>query len=113
MSIDHAIKHGIIGGPIQHVERCPKTSRIYETGSGAQSHVEQSARFVAEAAWQNDLPREGERCVQTGREYMVGSGALPRSLQTQQFLAEAPLEFKAQRQADFEAFRDLEPAGRA
>ena len=29
MSIDHAIRHGIIGGPTQKpVERCPVTNRI-------------------------------------------------------------------------------------
>ena len=33
MSIDHAIRHGIIGGPTQKpVERCPVTNRIYEFG---------------------------------------------------------------------------------
>jgi hypothetical protein len=113
MSVDHAIRHGIIGRPTQVVERCPRTGRIYEVGSGAWSKEEQTERFLREAAIAANMPREGEHCLQTGREYMVGSGAWPRSLQTQLFPEEAPPEFKALRRAKFEAFRDIEPQGRA
>jgi hypothetical protein len=120
MSIDHAIRHGIIGGPTQKpVERCPVTNRIYESGSGALDHAHQTALFIREAAIIADMPKEGEVCAQTGRPYEVSAqGGSPRwdetkTAQSQRFLEEAPPEFKAKRQADFVAFQALEPLGRA
>jgi hypothetical protein len=115
---DDPYANGILGAP-QVVERCPITGRIYESGSGALSHAEQSAMFRQEAAIAADMPKEGEVCAQTGRPFEVcAPRGGPRWLetkqaQTQRFLAEAPPDFKSQRRADFEAFRDLEPQGRA
>jgi hypothetical protein len=39
--------------------RCPRTLRLFEVGSGALSHAEQTANFVREAARDGDLPKSG------------------------------------------------------
>jgi hypothetical protein len=94
-------------------ELCPITNRVFERGSGALSHAEQTANFVREKAWLDDMPNAGERCVQTGHEYEVGAGAHPRAIQSQRFLDELPPELKAQRQAAANALMAIEPAGKA
>jgi hypothetical protein len=105
-------QRGILGRP-DVVERCPKTNREYERGSGALSHEAQTAMFVREALIAADMPKEGEVCSQTGRKFEVGSGAHPKSMQTARFLAELSPAEKAQRQAGANALASIEPAGRA
>lgn len=94
-------------------ERCARTGRIFESGSGAQSRQEQSERFLREQAAENDRPKEGDYCLQTGRAYDCSVGALSKSQQTAGFLAELPPAVKAQRQADADALLTVEPVGRA
>jgi hypothetical protein len=60
--------------------RCPKTLRLYEVGSGALSHAEQTANFVREAARDGDIPKPGE-CDPKGRQYETGVGCLTRTAQ--------------------------------
>jgi hypothetical protein len=93
--------------------RCPATGRLYEVGSGALSHEQQSENFIRQATASGDRPREGERCAQTGREFECGSGALPKTAQTRRFLSELPPEQQAARKAAFEALVAAEPAGQA
>jgi hypothetical protein len=69
--------------------RCARTNRLYEVGSGALPHAEQTANFVREAARDGDMPKSGEICDRTGRPYEVGSGCLPKAAQTAAFLREA------------------------
>jgi hypothetical protein len=69
--------------------RCEKTARLFEVGSGALSHAEQTANFVREAARDGDLPKSGESCDRTGRPYEVGRGCLTKTAQTAAFLREA------------------------
>jgi hypothetical protein len=99
-------------GSREPVERDPVTARIYERGSGALSHPEQSAMFQRQAAIAADIPRAGERDPQTGREFEIGAGCLPKALQVQKFLDELPPAAKAQRQADANALLAVEAAGR-
>jgi hypothetical protein len=103
---------GILGRP-EPVERCAATGRPYERGHGAQSHAEQSARFIREQAAEADRPKEGEFDLQTGQPFDCSIGALPKSVQAAEFLAQAPPEFKARRREAFEAFRAIEPQGSA
>ena len=95
------------------VERCPRTGRVFEDGSGALSREQQTANFVREAAIAADMPRDGERCSQTGRFYECGSGALPKSMQTANFIDQLPPERKARRRANAEKLMAAEPAGKA
>ena len=113
MSTDHIFRTGVLGGPPRPVERCAVTGRIFENGSGALSHEEQTAMFSREQAVADDMPREGETCVQTGRPYEWGVGALTKTLQTARHLAELSPAAMAERQASFEALKAVEPAGRA
>jgi hypothetical protein len=69
--------------------RCPKTGRLFEVGSGALPHDQQTANFVHEAARDGDMPKAGEICGRTGRAYEVGSGCLTKAAQTAAFLREA------------------------
>ncbi len=68
-------------------ERCARTGRIFETGSGALPREQQTARFLREAATAADMPAEGERCPETGLPFEVGRGALTRARQTALFKA--------------------------
>ena len=95
------------------VERCQKTGRIYARGSGALSHEQQTANFLAEVARAADMPKPGERCLQTGREFECGHGALPKSFQIANFLVELPAEAKAGRQANFEKLKAMPVKGEA
>ncbi len=69
-------------------ERCERTGRIFERGSGALSKEAQTAMFVREAAIAGDMPKEGERCPETDRLYEVGSGCFTKQRQTHAFLQE-------------------------
>jgi hypothetical protein len=95
-------------------ERCPRTGRPYESGSGALSKDQQTALFVHQAALQAvEMPREGERCVHTGRLYESGSGCLSKQQQTTAFLNELPQSVKDERAANAAALAAAAPAGRA
>jgi hypothetical protein len=100
-------------GSREPVERCPVTNRIYERGSGALSHEEQTAMFQREVAVRADIPLPGERCAQTGRFFETGHGALPKSAQSARFLSELSPDQLAHRRASFEAFKLLEIQGSA
>jgi hypothetical protein len=69
--------------------RCSVTKRLYEVGSGALPHDQQTANFVREAARDGDLPKAGEICGRTGRPYEAGRGCLTKTAQTAAFLREA------------------------
>jgi len=97
----------------QGFERCPKTGRPFERGSGALSKAEQTARFIREAAAEADKPKRGERDLQTGREFDCSVGALPKSVQTARFLDQLSPAQKALRRANFEALVAIAPAGSA
>jgi hypothetical protein len=94
-------------------QRCPKTDRPFERGSGALSQAQQTANFIREAARAADIPKMGEHCSQTGREFDCSVAALPRSIQTQQFLSELSPAQKAQRRQNFDALVAVAPAGSA
>jgi hypothetical protein len=113
MSVDRASRNGVLGGPPRAAERCPRTGRIYEDGSGALSKEEQTALFEREAAIAADMPKLGERCPQTGRPYERSIGALSKMRQTANFLAELSPAAKVQRKADADALAAVEPAGSA
>ena len=72
--------------------RCEKTGRLFEVGSGALPHAEQSANFVRDAARAADMPKNGECCPKTGRFYEFGSGALTKTQQSALFAREASPE---------------------
>jgi hypothetical protein len=93
--------------------RCSVTGRLFEVGSGALSHAEQSANFAREAALAADMPKPGERCAQTGREFEGGSGSLSKTAQTRQFLGELSPAQKAQRVEAYDALVAMIPEGRA
>jgi hypothetical protein len=69
--------------------RCEKTGRLFEVGSGALPHTEQTSNFLREAARDGDMPKHGEICGRTGRPYETGSGCLTKTAQTAAFLREA------------------------
>jgi hypothetical protein len=81
--------------------RCPKTGRLFEAGSGALPHEQQTANYVREAAQEAafaaDAPKDGEFCPQTGRPYEVGSGALTKTAQSRMFLQDLSPAQKMQR----------------
>lgn len=110
---ERALGTGVLGGPPKSPERCPRTGRIYEDGSGALSKEEQTALFLRDAWIEADMPKPGECCVQTGRPFQIGSGARTRTEQTERFLAELPPAAQAERQAAANALFAIEPAGRA
>jgi len=93
--------------------RCPATGRLFEAGSGALPHEQQTANFVRERDRGADMPKAGETCVQTGREFECGRGCLPKSAQTAQFLNELSPADLAQRKAAFDALVAATPAGAA
>jgi hypothetical protein len=109
---DHIYRTGVLGRP-KPAERCPRTGRIYEDGSGALSKEEQTALFMREAAIAADMPHSGEFCPQTGRQYEIGGGAQTKTQQTERFLDELSPAAKAQRQAAANALFAIEPSGRA
>ena len=89
---DTANSDRLVFGLGEEIQRCPKTGRAFERGSGALSHEQQSANFVREAAHTADMPKDGERCPKTGRFYEFGRGALTKAAQTAMFLREASPE---------------------
>ena len=129
MSVDRAITSGVLGGPPRRsqgdtnkrdllvfghdAERCPKTGRFFENGSGARPRNEQTEMFLRQQAAEEDRPKEGESCPQTGRPYECGSGALPKSVQSYYFLAALSSAAKEQRQENANVLAAIEPAGRA
>jgi hypothetical protein len=68
--------------------RCPVTNRLYEAGSGALSHQQQTAAFVRERDIAADMPRPGE-CAPDGRPYETGAGCLTKSAQRAMWSREA------------------------
>jgi hypothetical protein len=68
--------------------RCPRTLRLYEAGSGALSHEQQTALFVREASLAGDMPRHGE-CAPDGRPYETGRGCLTKTAQRAMWAREA------------------------
>jgi hypothetical protein len=127
MSIDNAIRSGILGGPPRQggpnkqdmlvfgtgAERDEATGRYFERGSGALPRQEQTAMFLRQQAVERDRPKEGDACPYSGRPYDCSIGALPKSAQTEQFFAELPDSVKAQWFAKAEALAAIEPQGRA
>lgn len=101
-----------LGGDSAH-PRCDVTGRLYELGSGALSHEQQTANFVRERDFAGTPPKEGERCVQTDREYECGSGALSKERQTAVFLSELSPAEKSQRASAAAALNAVPPAGNA
>jgi hypothetical protein len=89
---DTANSDKLVFGLGEEIQRCPKTGRAYEVGSGALSHEQQTANFVREAARFGDMPKDGECCPKTGRFYEFGSGALTKTLQSALFVREASPE---------------------
>jgi hypothetical protein len=88
---DTANSDKLVFGLGEEIQRCPKTGRAFERGSGALSHADQSANFVREAARAGDMPRDGEQCPHTGF-YEFGSGALTKTQQSAHFAREASPE---------------------
>jgi hypothetical protein len=76
-------------------QRCPETGRLFEQGSGALSHEQQTANYLREAGRSADMPKPGECCPQTGREYETGSGCLTSMSQTRLFIEAMSPEQKA------------------
>jgi hypothetical protein len=93
--------------------RCPITGRLFEVGSGALPHEQQTANFVRQRDMKADMPTEGEICLQTGRPFECGSGALSKADQTRIFLSELPREAKEARAAAAASLAAVEPSGRA
>jgi hypothetical protein len=60
--------------------RCPKTGRLFEVGSGALPHDQQTANFVRERNHAADMPCAGE-CAPGGRAYESGRGCLTKTAQ--------------------------------
>jgi hypothetical protein len=77
-----------------HATRCPFTGRVYENGSGARSQQEQTERFIAEQAAENDRALPGDVCPYSGQPLDASIGALPRSIQIENFFAALPEETK-------------------
>jgi hypothetical protein len=70
-------------------ERCLVTNRPFEVGSGALPRDQQTANFIAAAAYAADLPKLGEICARTGRNFETGHGCQTKTMQTARFLSEA------------------------
>jgi hypothetical protein len=86
---DTANTDRLVFGLGEEIQRCSRTGRAYEVGSGALSHAEQTAMFVRQAARTADMPTDGECCPKTGRFYEFGSGALTKTQQSAMFAREA------------------------
>jgi hypothetical protein len=97
----------------QDAERCPKTGRLFESGSGALAHAEQTLMFLRQQAAEIDRPKEGESCPYSGRPFDCSIGALPKSVQTEQFFAELPDNVKAEWFRQAEVLATQQPAGTA
>jgi hypothetical protein len=69
-------------------DRDPASGRLFETGSGAKSQAEQSARFAAEAARASDMPLSGESAP-NGRRYETGRGCLTKTAQREMWARES------------------------
>jgi TPR repeat protein len=112
---DHANqeKHVFSLGDPNVTARCPKTGRLYEAGSGALSHEQQTANYVREAAAAGDMPRDGEQCLQSGKFYETGSGCHTKAIQSRRFLNELSPEEKAQCVAAAAALAAVTPSGQA
>jgi hypothetical protein len=110
---DTANSDNLVFGLGNEMERCPKTGRAYEVGSGALPHDQQTENFVRESDRAGTRPIEGERCVQTGREYECGSGSLSKERQTANFLDKLSPADKAQRAEAASALNAVLPAGTA
>jgi hypothetical protein len=93
--------------------RCKVTGRLFELGSGALPHDQQTANFIREGNRDADMPREGETCAQTGRPFECGSGCLPRSAQSRAFLSELSPAEKQQRAAAAYALAEMPASGQA
>lgn len=93
--------------------RCPVTNRLYEVGSGALPHDQQTANYVREAQRAGDMPKDGERCVQTNRSYECGAGALPKAAQTRNFLNDLSPAEKSRRASAAAALAAVVPSGQA
>ena len=109
---DTANSDALVFGLGEEIQRCPRTGRAYEKGSGALSHEQQTALYVREAV-RDDMPLEGERCVQTGREFECGHGAPSKAAQTRAFLAAASPADKAQRATAAAVLNAAKPSGSA
>jgi len=62
------------------IVRCPKTGRLFEVGSGALPHDQQTANFIRELDRTADMPNPGE-CDPKGRQYETGAGCLTKTAQ--------------------------------
>jgi hypothetical protein len=111
--VDTANTDKLVFGLGEEIQRCPKTGRAYEVGSGALSREQQTANYVREAARAADMPRDGEQCPQTGRFYEFGSRALTKTAQTKIFLSELLPEDQAAREAAFHKLVAMPTAGAA
>jgi len=80
METANSEKHVFSLGDPTVTARCPRTNRLYEVGSGALPHDQQTANFVREAALATDMPKSGERDP-VGREYETGTGCLTKTAQ--------------------------------
>jgi hypothetical protein len=69
-------------------ERCPVTDRPFEVGSGALPKDQQTANYIAAAAYAADLPKPGEICARTGKTFEIGHGCQTKTMQTARFLRE-------------------------
>jgi hypothetical protein len=85
---DTANSDKLVFGLGEEIERCSRTGRAFEKGSGALSHAEQTAMYVAQAQQAADMPRDGEQDPQTGRFFETGTGCLTKTAQTRNFLQE-------------------------
>jgi hypothetical protein len=90
--MDTANSDRLVFGLGEEIQRCSRTGRAYEKGSGALSHAEQTANFVREAARAADMPKDSDRCEITGRFFECGSGALTKTQQSALFAREASPE---------------------
>jgi hypothetical protein len=61
--------------------RDPATGRLFEVGSGAKSHAQQSEIFAREAARAADMPLPSERDPASGRTFESGRGCLTKTAQ--------------------------------
>jgi hypothetical protein len=109
----NAERHVFSLGDQSVTARCPITGRLFEVGSGALPHDQQTANYVREAKRAGDMPHDGQFCPQTGRYYEFGSGALTKTAQTRIFLDELSPAEKAQRAAAAAALAAVTPSGQA
>ena|ERR1700674_3262239 len=110
---DTANSDALVFGLGEEIQRCPKTGRAYEVGSGALSREQQTANYLREAARGDDMPTDGEQCAQTGRFFECGSGALSKTAQTKIFLDQLLPDEKAARETAFHALKATPAEGSA